>query len=154
MQGQPRPWWHKWLAGSDRNERVKNNFVSKWFHQFWRLCFAHKVWHNRESSMYSFYLLTSSIKLHVTLYLYFLVTTTFLVVFTYPCLIIYYGWVAEEDARFAKWIKSRITVRDSLSSLLCQVWEAALVQEWRHSPRGRAARNCTQLRWYLCVSTR
>ncbi len=23
MQGQPRPWWHKWLAGSDRNERVK-----------------------------------------------------------------------------------------------------------------------------------
>ncbi len=23
MQGQPRPGWHKWLAGSDRNERVK-----------------------------------------------------------------------------------------------------------------------------------
>ncbi len=22
MQGQPRPWWHKWLPGSDRNERV------------------------------------------------------------------------------------------------------------------------------------
>ncbi len=22
MQGQPRPWWKKWLAGSDRNERV------------------------------------------------------------------------------------------------------------------------------------
>ncbi len=22
MQGQLRPWWHKWLAGSDRNERV------------------------------------------------------------------------------------------------------------------------------------
>jgi hypothetical protein len=23
MYGQPRPWWHKWLAGNDRNERVK-----------------------------------------------------------------------------------------------------------------------------------
>ena len=23
MHGQPRPWWHKWLAGSDGNERVK-----------------------------------------------------------------------------------------------------------------------------------
>jgi hypothetical protein len=27
MQGQPRPWWHKWLAGSDRNERVKNKRI-------------------------------------------------------------------------------------------------------------------------------
>ncbi len=23
MQGQPGPWCHKWLAGSDRNERIK-----------------------------------------------------------------------------------------------------------------------------------
>jgi hypothetical protein len=23
MQGQPRPWWHKWLAWSERNERFK-----------------------------------------------------------------------------------------------------------------------------------
>jgi hypothetical protein len=33
MQGQPRPWWHKWLAGSDRNERVKGFIIFLIFYE-------------------------------------------------------------------------------------------------------------------------
>ncbi len=27
MQNQPRPWWHEWLGGSDRNDRIKSSKI-------------------------------------------------------------------------------------------------------------------------------
>ncbi len=44
MQGQPRPWWKKWPAGSDRNERVKEVIV---FSKTLRLLqkYSHRKWY-------------------------------------------------------------------------------------------------------------